>query len=344
MRFIFLSRWRYAVAVLTIVAVFATSTQTFAQSSQSGESGEYVPENIGPLVHGDPNDSPFRSLQTQTDYSEARNGAGTLLRVWRANEDPGVAAPVWMAWGNGDGPFQLGNTATYVNPVVVPLGPSFWMVFHTGTDGSIYYTVITSPNAGLNGAIWGNSWQRIPFNQTTNMAVSAVQYRTSGAVFVAYRGSGGDPQVYGTWFDGGGWEGVEEIGDGEAVSSPSVTYNPVSDELWVTASGLDNAVWFTHQQIGDNGWPNWSSFDRLTQAPPQIAATTDGRMTVSFVDTAGHPNYRTFDVNLNPQTDWTVDTTGWVTRNAVALVAVGLNLYSLFIGTNNVGYWKQLRN
>jgi hypothetical protein len=41
----YLSRWSQAVAVLTALAVFATSTKAFA--AQSGESNYFTPESVG---------------------------------------------------------------------------------------------------------------------------------------------------------------------------------------------------------------------------------------------------------------------------------------------------------
>jgi hypothetical protein len=33
----------------------------------------------------------------------------------------------------------------------------------------------------------------------------------------------------------------------------------------------------------------------------------------------------------------------WVTRNAVGLSVVGVQLYALFTGLNNTAYWKRIR-
>ena len=103
-----------AVAVLAVVAVFATASEAFAQPSESGRYTNEFVASAGPL-------------KTQGTLAEARNG-GNQLDVWRANTQS--PAPVWLSINHG-APFTIGNTATLASPAVTPFGTNNFMVFHT---------------------------------------------------------------------------------------------------------------------------------------------------------------------------------------------------------------------
>jgi hypothetical protein len=230
-----LKRWRLsATAVLTAItalAVVATSSKAFAQ--QPGESSKYTAENVG-----------GNALKLRGSYSEARNG-GHLLAVWRGATNN----QVWMAFDNGR-PFTLGTTQTLVSPTVVPVGFGDFGVFHTGTDERIYYADVAAPPANWNldvNDVWSGNWFSVP-GQTTDMAVSVVQFSpNSYDLYMVYRGSGSDERIYGTWNDDNGWHFGGNIGGGDALSAPNITFNPRPNELWVMARGTDTRLWSTHQ-------------------------------------------------------------------------------------------------
>ncbi|MCU1223056.1 MAG: hypothetical protein JWQ42_1149 [Edaphobacter sp.] len=319
--FQYLSRWQNAVAVLTILAIFATSTEGFA--SQPGEANTFTPENVD-----------GQSLLTQSSYSEARNSAGFLVRVWRGESDN----QVWLSLNFGQN-FTLGDTETFVAPTVTALGPDNFMIVHTGTDGNMYYTRIQT-----NANTWDGSWTRVQGGQTTNLSVSVTQFDSQQELlFMAYRGSGNDQRVFGTWFNNNGWISTGPISNGQALSSPSITFNPNSRRLFVAAQGLDGRIWTSSQPLFSTSWAGWTLMgSEQTATAPQIIAQPGGVMMMSYVASDGRPRYRRFDQNLNALTGWTVDTTGFQTFNPVTLTVAGIFIYALLTGFNDQGFFKQV--
>jgi hypothetical protein len=176
--------------------------------------------------------------------------------------------------------FTIGGTVTYENPTVVPWGPVDFMIFHTGDDGNIWYTVVNQDFSN-----WG-SWYAIP-NNYTNLSVSAAQMgEGSYQVYLVYRGLGNDLRIWGTWFSGqnGSWSNAENIGGGMGNTSPGVSYNSVSDQLTVTVGGTDNQLWMTNQQVGASGWNNWWPLGVYTVDTPHSAACSNGNMVVSILN------------------------------------------------------------
>src|SRR5579883_3346420 len=296
--------WRTLLLAMTVLGIVAaTTTESFAQ--QPGESSHYTAENVD-----------GQELRTPHTYSEARNG-GHLIRVWQGASDN----QVWMSFDFGPN-FTLGRTVTYTHPTVIPLGSSGFEVFHTGTDGGIYYTTVDIPDTdwdGNTGDVWDGTWQRIP-NQSTDMSVSAAPFApNSFDYYVVYRGSGNDTRVYGTWFDDAGWHFGGNIGGGQALSAPSITLNPRTEHLVVVARGTDNQLWFTGQALGASSWPNWIPMGVNTVAQPNITSNTNGYMVIDVLGTDLHPRYATFDPGMERLTNWTVDTTGFQTFDTVTL-------------------------
>jgi hypothetical protein len=323
----FLVRLRHTVAILTAIAVFASSTEAFAGSGpgQPGEDSSYSEENIA----GFPDF--FRQLQTTASYDEARNN-GVLIRVWRAASSD---QSVWMAYGIGDGPFQIGGpTETEFAPVVVPYGLESFMIFHVGIDHRIYFNILNPADNSNTG------WQAIP-NQSTNSPVSAVQF-SQNSVQLVYKGDNSDENVYGTWFDGNSWHFEGSIAGGQVFSAPSVTFNKETDQLIVVGRGLDQAVWYSTQTIGQLNWNPWRSLGQQTINSPQIIAAPDGNLVISYISPAQVPMYSTFDPNFNQMTNWTADTSGFLSFNPVRLVLVGAQVWALLTSLGGVGWNKHL--
>jgi hypothetical protein len=119
-------RWQLALTgALTALALSVTLAGP-AFASEPGEWGSWSQEMVS---------DGSQQVRTAGTLSEARNG-GALLEVWRGADNN----QVWASWNNGY-PFSLGgsSTATYASPQVVGWGPDNFAVFHTGTDGNIYY-------------------------------------------------------------------------------------------------------------------------------------------------------------------------------------------------------------
>jgi hypothetical protein len=302
---------------LAALVVVATASEAFA--SLPGETNTYTVESVG----GNP-------LALRGDFSQARNPAGTLLEVWRGatNND------VWASINNGN-PFQLSPVQTNVAPTVIAWGTGGFLVFATGTDGTIWYTGWDD-----DGTPFGE-WFNVPGN-FTNMTVSAVQMGTnSDNVYMVYRGLGNDQRVWGTWWGPNGWSTPENIGGGLSITAPSVTYNPSSNRLYVAVQGLDNNAYMTQQTLGTTGWATWASQNINTYDTPHMAVTSNGQMAVSILNANSQPKYAVLDPWGNLVFGWDLDSTGWQSFNSPQLTADGRAINSLFTGFDGAGYWKR---
>jgi hypothetical protein len=315
-------RWGLALgAMLAAFAVLVAFARP-AYAAEPGESGSWNEEYVG-----------AQPLSARGHISEARNSQG-LLQVWRGETNN----IVWLSLNNGN-PFQLRNpdgtsTATYVSPAVIPYGANEWMVFHTGTDNNIYYTIVAANST------WSGQWTAIPYQSTRN-AVSATQLGTgSNGVYLVYRSSI-DDRIWGTYWNGGSWENAENIGGGTSPSAPSAAWNSESGTINVVARGEDNQVWMTSGF--PSTWASWSAQGGYTYTQPMIAADAQtGHMLVSYVDENSYrPYYRAYDAYRNPMGYWSQDITGYQTVYAVTLSVVGAAIYAILTGLNGAIYYKQ---
>jgi hypothetical protein len=313
-------RWRLAfMAVLAALAVSVTFASP-AFAAEPGESGNWIQEWEG-----------NQYLALRGTMGEARNTQGDLLQVWRGENNNNV----WMRLDNGN-PFTLGTTATYSSPTVVPYGQNSFMVFHTGTNGFIYYTIVNTDYS------W-NGWTAVPY-QTTNMEVSVAQLGAgSNQLYMVYHGSGSDNHVWGTRWDGYGWQGAQNIAGGLSPAAPSVAYNPGSG-LWVVVRGEDNGIWMSYSDNNGGQWNDFTPQGGSTTRNPTIAASAQtDQMIVSYVDSnTFRPNYRTYSQWGGPTGGWSQDITGWQTIYRVGISVVGAVMYAIFTGQDGYGYYKQV--
>jgi hypothetical protein len=139
-----------ALAAFAVLVSFAAP----AFAAEPGESGTWNEEYVG-----------SQPLEARGTVSEAGNGQGDLLQVWRGETNN----IVWLSLDNGH-PFQFYNpdgtsTVTNVSSTVVPIGSNNFMVLHTGTDGNIYYAMVYPDGTSTPG--WSGSWS----NQLRGQAV-----------------------------------------------------------------------------------------------------------------------------------------------------------------------------
>ena len=319
-------RWRVVLTAALTALAMSLAIAGQAVAAEPGESGSWTEEQVG-----------SQTLAARGTLAEARNG-GYLLQAWRGETNN----IVWLSINNGNA-FQLTNpdgssTGTDFSPAVVGYGQNSFMVFHTGTDGNIYYTQV-SPASGT----WTGYWTAVPA-QSTNMAVSVAQLGGgSNQLYMVYHSSSND-RVYGTQYDGSGWQGAQWIAGGSSPSAPSVTYQSFTG-LTVVARGVgSNQIWMSSSGNPYNQWSSWTDIGGNAYNSPTIAANNQtGTILVSYVDPGSlRPNYRAFGVYGNPVSDWSQDITGWQTLNPVALSVLGAAIYVILTGLNDNVYYKQV--
>lgn len=315
-------RWRLAlIAVLAALAVSVTYAAP-AFAAEPGESGTWNEEYVG-----------NQQLEAQGTMSEARDGQGDLLQVWRGETNNAV----WLSFDNGN-PYTLGTTATYVNPTVVPWGNSAFMVIHTGTDDNIYWTIVYDDGS------WDGTWSSVP-GQSTDNAVSATQMGAgSYNVLMMYQGVSNN-NVYSTMYlttpENTGWQNAQWVSGGTTFAAPGVAYNAASGNAYAVIRGEDNQVWMNSLVNGQ--WGSWTGQGFYTYVSPTIAADAQsGNMLVSAVNENSYvPYYQAYDQNENALGGWSQDITGWQTVYSVFLSVIGTAIYAIFTGQNGYVYYKQ---
>lgn len=320
-------RWRLALTAALAAIVLSVTFASQALAAEPGEWGSWTEEHVGSLT-----------LAARGTLGEARSG-GNLLQVWRGATNN----IVWLSFNSGNA-FQLTNpdgssTATTFSPTVVPYGTNSFMVFHTGTDGSIYYTQVNSDYT------WSGEWTAVGFGQTTNMAVSVTQVGAdSTSLYMVYHSASND-NVYGTYYDGYNWGVARQIAGGSSPTAPSVVYNNQSG-LWIVVRGEDNQVWMANSNdITGNNWGSWTEQGGTTFVQPTVAVSGAGPMVVSYVDDNSNvPNYRTYSSIGNAMGGWSQDITSWQTIYSVGLSVVGAAVYAILTGMNGNVYYKEAYN
>lgn len=319
-------RWRLALIAALSALGLSLAFAGPALAAEPGESSSWSPEMVN---------NQNMQVSSQGPVSEARN-SGRLLEVWRGATNN----QVWVSFNNGPA-YTLGNyTATNVTPTVVPYGPDSFMVFHTGTDGNIYYTTV------YNDGSWENTWFQVPW-QTTNMPVSVTQMGPgSYDLYMVYRGSGNDQRVWGTSYSDVGWGTANNIGGGTSPSAPSVAWNDFVARPYVVLRGGDNQVWMNSVIGGTDAAPTWGSWFQeggSTIDTPHLAVITNGYFMVDYLDANLRVQTRTYDPNGNPISGWwQPESTYWQTQFPAQLAAYGAAIYMLINGLNGLDYWKQV--
>lgn len=254
-------------AALALVLVGAGSSYA-APYSLPGQDASWSPENVG---FGGPS-GPFRvSTPTQIHETYTRDGS-SKVEVWR-----GFDNQVWVSVNAGQ-PFTIGATTTYWAPTVVAIGTSGAAIFHTGTDGRIYYVFSNGGSGELASPYGWTNWTAVP-GQTTSQGVAATPVGDSGnQVFLAYRGNTNENIYTDYTFDIttlGNWQGGNQIPGIESPSAPDVTYNDMYDVIELIHRGIDNNVYTGFQQVGSNSWDGWYAIP---------GATTDESPSIALVD------------------------------------------------------------
>jgi hypothetical protein len=321
-----LRRWRPLVAILlALFAVVATGAEAFA--NPTGESSYFQPE----LANN-------QQVYASSSVSEARNTVGYTLDAWRGADNNSV----WVSLRNGS-PYQIGTTATYFSPTVVPFGQGF-AVFHVGVDARIYwsYTYSSTPDPGS----W-SPWNPVPDGraggyQTTWNAVGVAQLGPGSTVmYLVYRSSSGDNVIWGDFFDGSQWYSPVDTG-GRSYSAPGITWNNVNQQLIAGVRGTDNSIWISRQPIGQ-GWLGWYSVGGGTYDAPAISAAANGTTVLAATDQNQHVWFDTLNTATLPTQTWSQESTGWQASATPSLSANPNNdsVYLIFTGKADDVWWKQ---
>ncbi|GII56580.1 hypothetical protein Pth03_49690 [Planotetraspora thailandica] len=315
-------KWRLAaIAILAAFSVLIVTGTPASAANAPGEWDYWRAETVNGSQH----------LYAAGTIAEARNGSGRLLRVWRANDDTGY---LWAAWDNSGQAYRLDGAYSWASPTVVRWGNNGFALFHTGTDGRIYWATY---DESLN---W-SGWHAIS-GQTTQLStpVSVTQVGTgSRELYMVYR-SGSDFGMWGSFFNGGNWQNAQNLG-GRTYFWPTVTWNQSTHRLYAGHTGQDGHVYLQWQEYGGT-WHGWFSVGGDVNGAPTIATSSTGNMQVAGRDWDSFVWYREFNAYGYPLRDWTQDPAFLRAAWPVFLSVAGAVIYSIATTSDrHDGFYKQ---
>jgi hypothetical protein len=302
-------RLRVLAALLAAVAIamLATGGEAFAVT-WTGPNGSYgtgsATYSLGPV-------------------SQAFQGS-VGLAVWHSATNN----EIYFSY-NGGTPFLVGNATTYVAPTAVAWGNNNFAVFSVGTNQNVYWTFTTNGNPG-NPASW-SQWVQVNAagNPQTSDPVGVTQLgQGSNGLYLVWRGANANTTIYGSYFNGDYWATVESIG-GSTDDAPSITFNSVSQALWVTVRGGGGGTWLNSQNLGNASWNGWYEVGggpvdgsapaiQAQGAIQEVNGTQEQCMTLGETDSNGTFNY-TEVTPYGTTSNWVRDPSGWVTNYNVNL-------------------------
>ncbi|MFJ8621407.1 hypothetical protein ACIRD3_01005 [Kitasatospora sp. NPDC093550] len=328
-----LKRWRIAaVAMLTALSVlFLSNSSAFA--TQVGEGpvwNEEIENNV--------------AVQTAGGMVEARDpDNGVLLQTWRGYDNA-----IYLSVNHGR-VIAMPRATTYANPAVVWRWSNgdnaTFRVFHTGTNGFVFYTDVstTGPNHLANIQPW---WNQVPNGTATpNNFPVTVAALPNNSIFLAFRGSSSN-EIWSQFFNGTSsqWSNPTRVTDARSDSAPALSFSRATNITVLAWRGTDSQMNLIRQSWGENWW--WGH-DVL----PGVAA--DGQPAVAMADGANGQlatrRLGSHQISLTSifstggwQGYWDAENTGRVV-SAISLVAYATTVYLLAAQYNGVVSWKPSR-
>ncbi|MFJ4851516.1 MULTISPECIES: hypothetical protein [unclassified Streptomyces] len=269
------------VALMAALALVMGSGAT-AFAAQPGE--ETYPhqqyENGAPLRH--------------RGFTEARD-LRDLVQVWRGFDNDNI----WVSINNG-APMQWPGAQSHAAPQIVWTAYGF-RVYHTGTDGHIYYAGLSTDAYGHITAL--GSWQQVPNNVVTPNdsppAVTSLYHagdvnseldHGGESVYLAYRGAN-STQIYGAFFYGVGsnrypnnWHAPTAIPHATSEVAPSLSYHQSWNRIVMAWAGEDLHTWAASQIVGHSDWSAPEQIGTMqTVTRPALVLTDNGGGQIAVV-------------------------------------------------------------
>lgn len=328
-------RWLRVAAIVASIAIGLGIAAPAAIAAQPGESSTWYQEVAGgSQIEGRGED-------------EARSPDGTLVEVWRGFNNNEIYVSVnngavwrWVSTLSGNVP------QTYARPRVVWTEYGF-RVWHTGTDGHIYYAGMTINNGQVVGL--GEFWQAPSNVVTRNDQPPAVVGLPGGeSVYLAWVGSNSN-QLYGLYYDGNNhvWHPAEAIPGATSPVAPNLAFNRnwSTRQLALTWAGEDHNVYIAWQLYGNSSWTTYRYQGRQTASSPSIAFTDNGHgqlVVTPYVNgqSGGGVQYTTLNSDRTWNGVWTPEITSQSWQYTPNLVAWQNVVYSIAVAYNGYIWWK----
>jgi hypothetical protein len=323
-----LKRLKMAMIAVLAVAMVAATAGT-ASADQPNEDKSFTRQSMP----GSPSGWTSRDVP-----SAAVSTVGSNLRFWLSDDNTGR---MWLSY-NGGNPYQIDGNS-FAAPVVVPWGAGGFAIFHTGIDNRIYYRFSATGQPGS----WGSGWVPVTdftgVQQTTPFTVSVASLGSNhlGQMYMVFRSNDQRRSILGMFFDGRSWLRSVDLG-GVTDFAPAVTYNPVSDRIFVVHTGTTRQVYYSSSGFGSNPPGSWFSLGGRLDGRPSIASMANGNMQVGGI-AAGAPWYMELNAGggqIIP--NWVRDSSNTASLTLAALTLLGVG-NSILVYIRNPGDFVYLK-
>jgi hypothetical protein len=235
----FISIVMATIVLLSLCAVYATTSMGAASSGSSRASVQASPDLVGNPIPAStsPSDCIPKVLPYQFLFVKGYDGA-----LWYNRENYLLSSSANWGWS---GWTSLGGQLTS-SPCAVWRSPGILDVYVRGTDGALW-----SRTTANNGASWSN-WSTIGGQLASGTGAGACSWG-AGREDVFVEGTDG-ALLQNTWTAASGWSGWVSLG-GQLTSSPAAVSRGAG-LIDVCVRGADGAVW--HKSY-NNGWSGWDS-------------------------------------------------------------------------------------
>jgi hypothetical protein len=325
---------RVVVAVLAATAILIGGTIT-ASAGQWGEDTQWTREEL----------ENNQIIGTSDTVSDVWNTVETVnIQAWRDPFD-NIAFAI-----NGHVVFTPGRT--YAPVVAVQYGGGF-ALFHTGTNGRIYWMhphdIYDDQQDYLRNLNNWTGWEPLDGDYVgmtvPGEAVSVARLHGPDQLFLVYRGIGADNAIYGNYISQGGTSPRQRL-NGNSYSAPAITFNRRTSQLAVAIRGVtDDRIYLSRQTYGTSNWVGWVQVPGIqTDESPAFTSDESGNQILAVRGYDRRLSFNTWDYRYSRWSGWTGEVNNWQTNVYPSLSAVAGAVFVILTGLDNIVYYKQAYN
>ncbi|MFF4243074.1 hypothetical protein ACFYY2_01190 [Streptomyces sp. NPDC001822] len=317
-----------AVAGAAIMIGISAPAALATQPSESNNWAKEIEANV-----------PVRSADT---ISEGHDPNGNLMQVWRGFDNNYI----YVSYNHRTAErFESSQSGTIPQTFVAPsvIWTDFgWRIFHTGTDGHVYYAgMVLNASGSITG--WGN-WISIPNASTAAYETVSPVALPNGAWYATWGGAT-NTNIYGIYFNGTTYGAIQTIPHAASISPPTLAYDPSWGAMVVVWRDLSNGVGYARQPLGGQ----WLFVNLLpgisTNERPTIGLANNGAGLISARNTEDNNRLYTIAINRSGwHGTWQAESTGWTSDHAVLISAIGYICYMVLTGYDGQVWWKEVAN
>ncbi|MER8101119.1 hypothetical protein [Kitasatospora sp. NPDC094016] len=324
------TRWRLAAVTVTTALAVLMFSNSSAYAVAPGESTRWaneIEDNVPVAASG--------------IMGEARADNSDLIQVWRGADN----ANMYLSLDHGR-PMTLAGQ-TNASPQVVYVGGTQFMLFHTGTNGFIFFSVLRV-NVANNGQryLQIGDWRQVGNDARTNdgRPVAAVALPHNN-VYMAYHGANSN-EIWGMTFNipGNYWDAPLRTFGATSDSSPSLAFSPNNNHILLAYRGTDNRVNVIRANYQSQQWYGRSILDGvLTDSQPAIGITPNGWGQVAVREQGTGLLHMEDISDTGARGSWVRESNSFTSPYGPRLIMDAYRAYLVATAWGGYVFWKQSR-